>query len=425
MLRATAVTPQETAYLVLRYLQDNQFISAATQFAAEAEGLLRHIVPPAANQKVKGLHTLLCEYVALDARARQREAFERAFGDDGDVRSCLSRLGCVMDDYMALRNSRNSASSVSSTWPASVAPAAAALAPRRPEERPGTSAPERSGSRKRKSVPRRRLQNGSSSGVDGPLNSRQLFGQARSSPSYLSSPWQGARGGTSSAGGSRSWPPLGAPSDIDHSSLPDVNEQLGEAIAKRINTGVGMAGTGRATSLGGGSWEKGMATTRDAGNTGRPPSGRIAVDEMSVDEIVQSLLADPHATAMLSTFSRPHPGLNATQCSAASPQEVQSTGAIACGAEAKPTACGTTCSHAAQTASTSVDKERQAASSTDVTSIVTMATSDNDESISATQPVGTGAAGGTKRPADEVAAAFPKDRVNIDSFLSKLHGGRS
>ena len=103
MLQVGAVTPQETAYLVLRYLQDNHFGASARQFAAEADGLLRLITPPPAHQQVKGLHALLCEYVALHARARQREAFERGFGDDANVRGCLSKLSAVMDDYMALR----------------------------------------------------------------------------------------------------------------------------------------------------------------------------------------------------------------------------------------------------------------------------------------------------------------------------------
>ena len=100
MLTTTEVAPSEVAVLVLNYLQSG-FPASARQFAQEADELLRLVRPPAPYEKVKGLHTLLNEYVALEARAQQRAAFERAFGDDREVRSCLSKLGDVMDHYLA------------------------------------------------------------------------------------------------------------------------------------------------------------------------------------------------------------------------------------------------------------------------------------------------------------------------------------
>ena len=75
-----AVAPQETALLVLRYLQENAFLAAATAFAQEAASLLRLIAAPKPHQQVKGLHAVLNEYVALDARARS-EGRARAAAD--------------------------------------------------------------------------------------------------------------------------------------------------------------------------------------------------------------------------------------------------------------------------------------------------------------------------------------------------------
>ena len=95
------VAAHEVAYFVLRYLQEHNFQNTSKAFAIEAESLLRLVQPPAANQQVKGLPAVLNEYVALEARARRRSEFERAFGDDYEVRECLSKLGTVMDHYLA------------------------------------------------------------------------------------------------------------------------------------------------------------------------------------------------------------------------------------------------------------------------------------------------------------------------------------
>ena len=85
-LTVRELAPQETALLVLRYLQEHNFEQAARAFTAEADTLLRLVQPPTAQQRVKGLHAVLNEYVVLHARASRRAAFERTFGDDADVR---------------------------------------------------------------------------------------------------------------------------------------------------------------------------------------------------------------------------------------------------------------------------------------------------------------------------------------------------
>ena len=165
------VSPQETASLVLRYLQTS-FPASSRQFQLEAEGLLRLVQPPSAQQQVKGLHAILNEYVELEARARQRAAFERAFGDDAPVRGLLSKLGTVLDDYMAAAHARASAASAGlggggGGTSGAARPMAAAAAAERPA------------GRKRKSAQPRRLVEG----VAGTLSSRQLFGGGGEVPS--------------------------------------------------------------------------------------------------------------------------------------------------------------------------------------------------------------------------------------------------
>jgi hypothetical protein len=178
------VAPQETALLVLHYLREHSFTETARCFASEANALLSLVAPPAAGQRIRGLHSVLNEFVTLEARARERAAFERTFGDDGDVRSCLSKLGAVMDDYMAskarnrnalaLKHARSTDAHTAgrpvlgevsgSTAP----PGRAGAAARMP---PPLHAPERPVSRKRKSTqPQRRAADA------GSLSSRQLFG---------------------------------------------------------------------------------------------------------------------------------------------------------------------------------------------------------------------------------------------------------
>ena len=99
-LQVREVAPQEVAYFVLRYLQEHNFPISSKAFAAEAEDLLRLVQTPPPYQQVKSLPAVLNEYVALEARARRRAEFERAFGDDAGVRDCLGKLGSIMDDYL-------------------------------------------------------------------------------------------------------------------------------------------------------------------------------------------------------------------------------------------------------------------------------------------------------------------------------------
>ena len=113
------------------------------------------------------------------------------------------------------------------------------------------------------------------------------------------------------------------------------------------------------------------------------------VDEMSVDDIVASLLNDPHASAMLASISRPAiggasagsgtPGRNATAATAAAAPPPQSLRA------AQP-----------------VSAASQAVASASARGKARL---------------------GVKAVASAPAAAFPP-RVDIDSLLNRLHGKR-
>ena len=300
-LVARELTPQETALIVMRYLQDNRFEQSSRAFAAEADSLLRLVQPPSAAQRVKGLHAVLNEYVALHARASRRATFERTFGDDGDVRGCLSRLTAVMDDYLALRNqqgqppaSRPAATCASAA--ASGAPALAVAASAAPSARPA--------GRKRKNArPQRRAHEEESA-----MSSRQLFGLASHG---RTTPPPSSRG---AGGGGWSWPlpvvddepGVGSssnsgllPGALGLPSLAPLDEaQLGEAIAQRINTAPVPRSRKRPAPSRGGRGHADEAAS----------AGGVRVDEMSVDEIVHSLLSDPRASAMLSTLAAPVAG---------------------------------------------------------------------------------------------------------------------
>jgi hypothetical protein len=362
------------------------FFFAAGAFAAEADSLLRLVQPPGAQQRVKGLHTVLNEYVALDARARRRAAFERSFGDDGDVRGCLSRLGEVMDDYLAARSRPAAGGAHPPLAPAGApAPSAAAAAPSASAAACAqAAAASRPASRKRKSAQPQRRPNDEESGP----SSRQLFGRASHGAGHAA-PSAGASAATSAA-----WPLLtieGDPAGAGgHSraepaaahagafSLPALapldEEQLGEAIAQRINTvPVARRRAGGAAAVGDGA---------DAAADGASAAcAAPRVDEMSVDEIVHSLLNDPNASAMLNSLARP-----ARSGSAAVTPSREPAGRAAAPAAPVPTA------HAAP--ATTAD------------------------AAAAPRPAAVPAA-----PAASQAASFPP-KVDIDSFLNRLHGKR-
>ena len=250
MAAARELAPQDTALLVLRYLRENQFEQAARAFAAEADSLLRLVQPPTANQRVKGLHAVLNEYVALHARASRRSAFERAFGDDHEVRGCLSKLTAVMDDYLAARAAQPSSGTlVSAGGPcggrAASASAAAgqAAAPVPVAVAAPANAAAPSAGRKRKSArPQRRA------GDDGVqrYSSRQLFGRASSQSRHTPSPPAAghAAAARASVGGgwARTLPSVDDEPSNESAGLPLAfnlqplaprdEEQLGEAIAR-------------------------------------------------------------------------------------------------------------------------------------------------------------------------------------------------
>ena len=147
-------------------------------------------------------------------------------------------------------------------------------------------------SRKRKSSqPQRRTDDSRA----GPLSSRRLFGLSGQLPSNRGGFADATPGAQSSL---TSWPrESGAHLDAsayEANVLPVDEEQLGEAIAHRINA---------APAHGGGRQAEASDDAPDR------PAGSLRVDDMSMDEIVHSLLADPAASAMLTTFSRPLVGI--------------------------------------------------------------------------------------------------------------------
>ena len=239
MAAARELAPQDTALLVLRYLQENQFEQASRAFAAEADPLLRLVQPPTANQRVKGLHAVLNEYVALHARASRRSAFERAFGDDNEVRGCLSKLTAVMDDYLAARAAQPSLSRAAPSGAAAgqaAAPAPVALTA--PANAAGPSV-----GRKRKSA---RPQRRADEDVVHRYSSRQLFGRATSQSRHTPSPPAAghAAAARASVGGGwgRTLPSVDDEPNNESAGLPLAfnlqplaprdEEQLGEAIAR-------------------------------------------------------------------------------------------------------------------------------------------------------------------------------------------------
>eukprot|EP00966_Prymnesium_polylepis_P203805 4721690-Prymnesium_polylepis.1 len=95
-----SVAPEETALLVLRYLE-RDWPTTADAYRREAAALLRGAPEP--EGEVKPLDEILDEYVQLEAATRKRSEFERALGDTVAVRSVLQKIGRLLDDYLALR----------------------------------------------------------------------------------------------------------------------------------------------------------------------------------------------------------------------------------------------------------------------------------------------------------------------------------
>ena len=290
-LTVRELAPQETAMLVLRYLQENNFEQASRAFAVEADSLLKLVQPPQANQKVKGLHAVLNEYVVLDARARRRAAFERSFGDDADVRGCLSKLTEVMDDYLAAKSlppkpqQQQSAAASSSLAVAGGSSAAAGSSSN--DAAAAGDEPGSASKRKRKSAQPQRV-----------VSSRSLFG---------------GRGG-GGGGGSSELPPAPAAAAAAAEAgglLPGAfslhAEQLGEAIAKRINNPAAAQSSARGGKRGmqDAASENGAHNNSNGGGGGGNGGGdAVRADDLSVDQIVNSLLDDPKiASGMLSSFS--------------------------------------------------------------------------------------------------------------------------
>ena len=104
MLPVHAIPPHDVAVLVQRYLQQGGFKDSRAAFEREAAALLERSLPPEPGQSIKSLPAVLNEYAALLARAEHRARFERSFGDAPAVRTCLSKLGELLDDYVRLRN---------------------------------------------------------------------------------------------------------------------------------------------------------------------------------------------------------------------------------------------------------------------------------------------------------------------------------
>lgn len=360
---------------MLRYLQENNLQASCRAFAAEADALLRLVQPLGAHLQVKSLQTVLNEYAALEARAHQRLEFERAFGDDGDVRGLLQKLGAVMDHYLAVARRRPQAAAAGHE----AAFSGAGPGCPRPSHAPPPA--ERSAGRTRKSAqPRRR-----SHDRESVFSSQQLF---------------------------------------EHVGQPEEEEtQLGEAIALRINTGGGAVcggsgddkacrpGVSFGASSGCGSDGCGTGTEECArGSKGGRGSG-VRVDEMSVDEIVQSLLADPHAAAMLSTISRP-----ATNRSLPTPALAhRSLGSTAASNAAGPHA--DLPAHAPAKAHASATND-EPATDDEPTKRPRLLATDAKTHAAAPPPALAAASTLTLAPSP---TAFPP-RVDVAAFLNRLHG---
>ena len=333
----------ELALLVRQYLLDD-FPATARAFAAEAAALLQHAPTPGPQQHVKGLHAIVNEYVGLSERARQRESFSRTFGDSALARSCLGKIELLLDDYAAATGPREAgqreaapvqreaghrthahAGSVAAapTAAGSIALAAASVPATRGDAPPpcravpalaashtsqGSGPTEGQGTRRsRKSVqPRRRaVSHVRVSHVD----SRQLFGARASSCASSSSCWgKGARGSSSASAGraSPAGTGRGAAAREAGAHSPGLAELLG-ASGDALGAG-GAALQGDALQGDGLQIAERIAQTINSVNSSLQPADLQPGGELppaagggslSVEQIVETLLADPGSLAML------------------------------------------------------------------------------------------------------------------------------
>jgi uncharacterized membrane protein YgcG len=322
------VTAPELATLVLLYLRENAYDASATAFMHEAIGALRLIVPPKPPLRAKSLKAILNEYVVLETRTRQRAAFARAFLGRPAVRDCVEKMsGLLGDRAFCGTDGHNLPALPTCTAPfAPLVPAPRAqLANIASASDPGLMAvvsvaavamlpASQPTIRKRKCAqPQRLLPDGTplasscrmhwrpevrpemAAGVPScavmppAADCRSLDCRASPDSCGCAGGGRGVSGdgcGDGSGGGSdgRS----GGGSDRGGSSSVAERVLYAHALTERENSG---AVGGERGSNGDGSEDVGRF--------------RLRVDEMSVDEIVQSLLADPQASTMLTTFSRP------------------------------------------------------------------------------------------------------------------------
>jgi len=290
--------------------------------------------------------------------------------------------------------------------------------------------------------------------------------------------------------------------------MPFNETLLGEAIAQRINTapalirsgvssgGSGVSGDGSGDGSGGGSdgrsgggsdrggsssvaervlYAHALTERENSGAVGgeRGSNGdgsedvgrfRLRVDEMSVDEIVQSLLADPQASTMLTTFSRPceSHGMSPA-CSGCSIQPLGTRPQVATlppSSHAQPVTLATTTlpaeiirSTVSQTMAASSDpdavaqdgiKRDFASDAVIIASPIAVPVAPTPSLLAADAPTAAGgqvavtawdsrteagcdgtqltiSADAACRPPNNVAAAAFPNFVNIDSFLSRLY----
>ena len=313
------VTAPELAMLVLLYLQENAYTASATTFMHEAIGSLRLIVPPKPPLRAKTLKAILNEYVVLETRTRQRAAFARAFVGRPAVRGCVEKLSGLLGERAFRGTDCHNLPALPTCTPlvpfAPLVPAPRAqLANIASASDPGLLAvvsvaavgmlpASQPTIRKRKRAQPQRLvpdgtsvQHGAAEPPSMPFN-ETLLGEAiaqriNTAPalirSGLSGGGSGVSGGGSGVSGDGSGDRSGGGSDRGGSSSVAERVLHAHALVERESSG---AGGGERGSNDGGSEDVGRFRRR--------------VDEMSVDEIVQSLLADPQASTMLTTFSRP------------------------------------------------------------------------------------------------------------------------
>ena len=347
------VSRSELALLVRQFLLDD-FPATARTFAAEAAALLQHAPTPGPQQHVKGLHAIVNEYVGLRERARQRESFSRTFGDSALARSCLGKIELLLDDYTAATGPReagpreaghrthahaDSAAAAAAAAAGSIAvatattrlPAEAPVAPVVPATR-GDAAPPRSdvlalppaashtaqghGStegqgprRSRKSVQPRRhaVSHVRVSHVD----SRQLFGaRASSFGKGAATLGKGARGSTSASAGRATSAGTGRGAGVHEAGArsPGLAELLGASCGALGEGGEGLEGD--ALQGDGLQIAERIAQTINSINSsmqpadlGQPggalPPALSGGGCLSVEQIVETLLADPGSLAML------------------------------------------------------------------------------------------------------------------------------